>query len=91
VRLALGATPGAVLGGVMAEGMRLAGLGVVLGVATALAGARTVASMLFGITPADPVTLIAAPLLLAFVAGVACLVPALRATRVDPMTALRSE
>jgi putative ABC transport system permease protein len=91
IRLALGATPGAVLRGVMAEGMTLAGTGVALGLALALAGARTVTSMLFAIAPVDPVTFAAAPVLLVAVAAVACLVPALRATRVDPMVALRSE
>jgi putative ABC transport system permease protein len=91
IRLALGASPATVLSGVMVEGMKLAGIGVLLGVAAGLTGARAVTSMLFGVTPADPVTFVVAPLLLAGVAAAACLVPALRATRVDPMTALRSE
>ncbi len=91
IRLALGAPPRTVLRGVMAEGMTLAGIGVAAGVGVAMAGARMMASMLFAVTPADPLTFAAAPLLLAAVAAIACLVPALRATRVDPMTALRSE
>ena len=91
IRLALGAPPGTVLRGVMTEGMTLAGIGVAVGVGVALAGARMMASLLFAVTPADPLTFAAAPLLLAAVAAIACLVPALRATRVDPMTALRSE
>jgi putative ABC transport system permease protein len=91
LRLALGATPGTVLWGVMREGLALTGVGVAAGLAAGLAGARVMASLLFEVAPADPLTFAAAPLVLVAVAAGSCLVPALRATRVDPITALRSE
>jgi ABC-type antimicrobial peptide transport system permease subunit len=91
VRLALGATRGMVLRRVLVEGLSLAALGAGAGLALAFAGSRLLSSLLFGIVPADPVTFAAAPLVLAAVACLASLVPALRATRVDPMTALRAE
>jgi predicted permease len=88
IRLALGATPGLVLRGVMAEGMTLAGIGVGVGLVAAFAGARLVSTLLFNVAPTDPLTFAAAPGILAAVACLACLVPARRATRVDPITAL---
>ncbi|HEU4629929.1 MAG TPA: ADOP family duplicated permease [Gemmatimonadaceae bacterium] len=91
VRTALGATPAATLRLVMAHGARLAGLGLVLGVGGALALGRLLQGLLYAVRPGDPLTLVMVAALLALVAGLACLVPALRALRVSPMTALRVE
>jgi putative ABC transport system permease protein len=91
IRLALGGSPGGIFRGVLAGGARLAGAGVVLGLAAALALGRAVGTQLYGIGAADPATYggVAAALLL--VSLLACAVPARRAAHVDPMTALRSE
>jgi putative ABC transport system permease protein len=91
IRLALGARPADVLGLVLAQGGKLAGLGLLLGIAATIAGARIIQSMLFQTSAHDPVTLGAITGLLALIAFVACLVPARRATKVDPMVALRCE
>jgi putative ABC transport system permease protein len=91
VRLALGAQRRAVLGLVIGQGMRLALVGTVLGLAGAFALARVLRSQLFEVHPADPLTFTAVPLMLAVVALLACWLPARRAARVDPMIALRSE
>ena len=91
IRMALGAQPGDVLRLVFLQGGRL----VVLGLAGGLAGAallsRFLAALLFGVGAHDPLTFAAIALLLAGVAALACLLPALRATRVDPIVALRNE
>jgi predicted permease len=91
IRLALGASPDDVLKQVILEGGRLAALGLALGVIAALVLTRLMASLLFGVKPSDPLTLGLAAALLAFVALAACYIPARRATRVDPMVALRYE
>ncbi|HKV23933.1 MAG TPA: ABC transporter permease [Candidatus Acidoferrum sp.] len=91
VRVALGATSADVLRMVLGQGMRTILIGIALGVAGALALTRLVASLLFGITATDPVTFGAVILLLIAVALLACYVPARRATRVDPLVALRYE
>jgi putative ABC transport system permease protein len=91
LRLALGARRGHLLRLVVGQGMRLAVVGVLLGLAGALALARTISAMLFEVTPFDPVSYgITAACLLA-TAALACYVPARRATRVDPIIALRYE
>lgn len=91
IRMALGARPGRVLRMVMGEVVLLTGIGLAVGVPAALAGGRWVASLLYQLKPADPAVLAAAIAAL-FVAAVAAgFFPALRASRVDPMTALRHE
>ena len=91
VRIALGALPRQVLGVVIRHGMLLAGLGAIVGVAGSLALTRLLGSQLYGVTPTDALTLGGATTLLLLVAMVACVIPARRATRVDPMVALRYE
>jgi ABC-type antimicrobial peptide transport system permease subunit len=91
VRIALGALPREILRLVLSEGAWLAGLGIAAGLAGALLATRLLASLLFGVGPTDPATFVATAAALAIVAGVASLLPALRAVRTDPMDALRSE
>jgi putative ABC transport system permease protein len=91
VRMALGAQAGSVLRLVVRQGVRLVVIGGVLGVAGGMAGSGVLRSMLFGVSPVDPLAYAAVILLLATVTTVACLVPALRATRVDPVVALRAD
>lgn len=91
VRLALGAVPSRLLGMILRDGMLLALLGVVLGIVAALASGRVIASMLYGISATDPANLLAAGGTVLLAALLAGLIPALRATRVDPARALRSE
>ena len=91
IRLALGAQPRDVLRLVLAHGGKLVGLGLLLGLGAAFASVRAVESMLFNTGAHDPLTLAAITLLLGGVAALACLVPARRATKVDPMIALRAE
>jgi len=91
IRMALGAARGAVLRMVVGQAMALAAVGVVAGGAGAWALTRLMGALLFGVEPSDPVTFGAVSAVLALVAAVAASVPGLRATRVDPVIALRSE
>ncbi|MFZ0923566.1 MAG: FtsX-like permease family protein, partial [Candidatus Acidiferrales bacterium] len=91
IRMALGAQSGDVLQLVMAQGAILVGIGIVVGVAAALALTQLLSASLFGIAATDPATYVVVAILLALVAFAACLVPARRAVRVDPMVALRYE
>ena len=91
IRIALGAQGRAILGMVVGQGLRLAVLGVALGLGASLGLSRLLRSLLFGVSSADPVIYVAVPLLLLAVAMVACLFPARRANRIDPIVALRSE
>ncbi len=91
VRVALGATRGSVLGLVLKEGVPLVGIGLVAGMAGALALSRVLESMLFGVGARDPAVLVSVPVVLAAVAATAMLVPARRATRVDPVRTLGEE
>ncbi len=89
IRVALGATRGEVLRLVLWDGLRPVALGLIVGLAGAFALRTTLDRLVYGVTTSDPITFIALPLFLALVAFVASLIPALRASRVDPMTALR--
>ena len=91
VRIALGATARNVVADVLGEGMRLAAFGMAAGLALALAITRLMSALLFGISPTDIATFAGAATLLSVIAVTASLVPALRASRVDPLVALRDE
>jgi len=91
IRMALGAQRGDVLQLILRGGLRLVALGVVIGLAGAFALTRVLQSQLFSVTAHDPLVFAGNAALLVAVAAIACLLPALRATRVDPMTALRAE
>ena len=87
-RLALGATPRGIVWLVMRDGMSVAGIGAAVGLLAGVASARALSTLLFGTSPADPPTLVAAVAVLLAVAAAACYVPARRATRVDPRESL---
>jgi predicted permease len=91
IRMALGAERGDVLKLVINMGLRLVILGVVIGLAASFGVARIMSSQLWGVSPYDPVTLVAVPILLFITGLLACWVPARRAARVDPLVALRYE
>jgi ABC-type antimicrobial peptide transport system permease subunit len=91
VLVALGARPGNIIRLVVGQGMELAGVGIVLGLAGAAALTRVMASLLFGVSITDVATFAVVPVLLATVAFAATAIPAWRATRVDPMVVLREE
>jgi putative ABC transport system permease protein len=91
IRAALGASSGNILGLVLRSGMLMTGIGLVLGLGGALALSRLLATLLFGVGERDPATIGAVAVILAAVALLACYLPARRATRVDPVIALRYE
>jgi ABC-type antimicrobial peptide transport system permease subunit len=91
IRIALGASSGDVLGLVMAEGMRPTVAGVLIGGCGAFALGGLLSKLIYGISPADPLTFLTVALLLTLVAAAACAIPGYRATRVQPLTALRNE
>ena len=91
LRLALGASPGHVVRQVVGGGVRLALVGVALGVPLALAGARLLRELLYGVSPVDPASYALAAAFLALLGVAACLVPARRATRAEPSAVLRAE
>jgi putative ABC transport system permease protein len=91
IRMALGAQRKDILGLVFGKGMRLTAMGICAGVVAALALTRLMGQLLFDVSPTDPVTLSAVVLVLALMALIACYVPAVRAMRIDPMRALRTE
>jgi putative ABC transport system permease protein len=91
IRMALGARAVDVFRIVLRQGFGLIACGVVLGLAVSLAVTRLLASFLYGIRATDPITFAAIPIILAIVAGIACYIPARRATKVDPLIALKYE
>jgi ABC-type antimicrobial peptide transport system permease subunit len=91
VRIALGASTRAVLGLTLGQGMKLAVVGLLCGLVGAVGLTRIVANLLYDVTPTDPWTFAGVSLLLLVVAAIACWLPARRAAKVDPMTALRLE
>ena len=91
VRMAVGASAGDLLRLVLGGGLKLTAIGVAIGLAVSAALVRSLATLLFGVPPLDPLTFIAAPAVLILVALLACLAPAIRALRADPVAALRAE
>ena len=91
IRVAMGAQRGAVLGLTVGQGVRIAALGAAIGALAALAGGRVLSSLLYGVSPQDPLVLLGAATTMLAVAAIASYLPARRATKVDPMVALRYE
>ena len=91
MRIALGATPGGILKMVLGQGLLTVAIGLLVGLAGSLLLTRTMRSMLFEISPNDPLTIVGIAMLLLLIAMLASYIPARRATRVDPMIALRYE
>jgi ABC-type antimicrobial peptide transport system permease subunit len=89
VRVALGARPVEVVRTVMARGLGAVGVGLGVGVLLALGLGRLISALLYGVSARDPVIYVAAPAVLGVVAALSALLPALRASRVDPISALR--
>jgi putative ABC transport system permease protein len=90
VRTALGAQTRDIVRMIFRQGLGITGLGVLTGLLMSVAAARSLSTFLFGVTPFDATSFLVVPLLLAVVAVAACLVPARRAARVDPLQALRA-
>ena len=91
VRMAVGASAGDLLRLVLGGGLKLTAIGVAIGLAASAALVRSLATLLYGVRPFDPLTFVTAPILLVAVALLACLAPAIRALRSDPVAALRAE
>ena len=91
IRLALGAEPSRVLAVVMRQGLSLTAAGAAIGTAISAAIAPSIRAELFGVQPGDPVTFVAVPALVLVIAAVACVVPARRTMRIDPVSALKAE
>jgi predicted permease len=91
IRLALGAEPRRLRGLMLEEGLRQASIGIVIGLAGAIVLTRLMQTLLFGVTPTDPLTFAGVAVLLLMVAALACYIPARRATKVDPVAIMRAE
>jgi ABC-type antimicrobial peptide transport system permease subunit len=89
--MALGAQQGHVLRMLMGEGLRLAAIGIGIGLVAAVGVTRLLRGLLFGVVPTDPAVFVGVPAVIALVTLAACWLPARRATKVDPMVALRYE
>jgi putative ABC transport system permease protein len=90
VRTALGAARGDIAWLILSQGAGIVGTGVVVGLATSLVVAGSLSKLLYGVSSHDAATFVGAPLIVVLIAAVACAVPARRAARIDPLTALRS-
>jgi putative ABC transport system permease protein len=91
IRMALGAKAGGVVKLVLAQGLKVAGIGLGIGLLGAFALTKLMSSILYGVSNTDVVTFVSVPILLSLIAVVACLIPARRATTVDPIKVLRAE
>jgi putative ABC transport system permease protein len=91
VRLALGASRGHILALVVRQGMTLTGLGILIGLSGAVAASQAIVTLLFGVSRLDPITYLGVIAVLVGVSAIACWLPARRATKVDPLVALRYE
>jgi predicted permease len=91
IRMALGAQPGQVVSLVLRSGLRLVAAGLVIGLASAAGAARLIRTLLFNVQPLDPLVYAAVAVLFTVVAAMACLVPSFRASRIDPLRALRAD
>jgi ABC-type antimicrobial peptide transport system permease subunit len=91
IRMALGADPRDVLGMVVRQGVKLSTVGIAIGLGAALAVTRLMTSLLYCVSPSDPLTLAAVVLVIAVATLLACYIPARRAMRLDPTVALRAE
>jgi putative ABC transport system permease protein len=91
IRMALGAQPGHVIRLVMSSGLKLVAIGLIVGLAGAAGAARLIRSLLFNVQPMDPAIYAGVTVLFAVVAAAACLAPSWRASRIDPLVALRAE
>jgi ABC-type antimicrobial peptide transport system permease subunit len=89
LRMALGAEQSGVMGLILRQGMLLVGIGVAIGIAASVLVGRALSTLLFNVSPLDPISLTAASVVLMLVALAACYLPARRASRVDPLVALR--
>jgi putative ABC transport system permease protein len=89
VRMALGAAPGNVIKLVTGQGIKIVGVGLIVGVLAGVIAAHLIASVLYNVSATDPVALATSMLILSLAALLACLLPAYRATRIDPIVALR--
>jgi ABC-type antimicrobial peptide transport system permease subunit len=91
IRMAMGAQPGQIVSHVLSDGMKLVFVGLAVGLAGAINSAHLMTSLLFSITPVDPALYTAVTVLFATIAALACIVPARRAARIDPLRALRCD
>jgi len=91
VRIAVGAQRADVLRLILSQGIKIAGIGLLFGIVGSWAATRLIARLLYGVGPTDPFTFFSVSLILVAVALLACYIPALRATRIDPASAMRSE
>ena len=91
IRMALGAQPGQVISLIMRSGLKLVAIGLVAGLAAAAGAASLIQTLLFNVQPLDPLIYGGVAVLFALVAVLACLLPSLRASRIDPLVALRAD
>jgi ABC-type antimicrobial peptide transport system permease subunit len=91
IRMALGAQPGQVIRLVMGNGLQLVAIGLAIGLVGAAGAARLIQMLLFNVAPLDPLVYVGVAVVFTLIASLACLVPSMRASRIDPLVALRAE